>query len=167
MPWITAAILGGVALVLAGLFVLVIRPAHHRHASVPKAAGLTASEQQAVDAGAKQIVNILTFARTSFEADYARTLAGATGALRADLEKQKPTLLAQMSKGKFDLQGTVSNSAFEEINGDNSLVLVTAQGYKLPAGGQRTLASTARFEVTMAKVGGKWLASNLQSVGLI
>ncbi|MFN2519110.1 MAG: hypothetical protein ABR604_08730 [Jatrophihabitantaceae bacterium] len=166
-PWITAAVLGGVALILAGLFVLVIRPAHDRHDSAPKAPGLSGAEQQAVDAGAKQIVNILTFSRKTFEADYARTLAGATGALRVDLEKQKPTLLAQMTTGKFDLEGTVTNSAFEEINGNNSLVLISAQGYKLPAGGRRTLATTARFEVTMTKVDGKWLAGGLQSVGLI
>ena len=47
------------------------------------------------------------------------------------------------------------------------LILVSADGYKLPDGGQRTLTSTARFELTMTKVKGKWLASDLQSVGLI
>lgn len=166
-PWITAAALGGIAIALAAVLLFVLRPDHNRQASAADSVGLTASEQQAMDAGAKQVVNILTYARTTYDADYARTLAGATGALHSDLEKQKATLLSQMTKGKFDLQGTVTSTAFEQVSDNSTLVLVSAQGYKLPAGGQRTLASTARFEVTMTRVGGRWLASDLQSVGLI
>jgi hypothetical protein len=166
-PWITAAALGAMAIVLVLVLLLVIRPDHNQRGSDPQHVGLTGSEQQALDAGAKQVVNILSYSRRSFDADYTRTLAGATGALRADLAKQKGTLKTQMTKGKFDLQGTVTSSAFEEVSGKNALILVSAQGYKLPTGGQRTLASTARFEVTMTSVDGKWLASDLSSVGLI
>ncbi len=165
-PWLTAAVLAVVAVVLAVLLLVVIRP-DRRDQSGGAKFGLTSSEQQALDAGAKQVVNILTYSRKSFDADYARTLAGTTGALRADLGKQKAALRTQLTKGKFDLQGTVTSSAFEEVSGKNSLVLISAQGYKLPTGGQRTLASTARFEVTMTSVDGKWLASDLTSVGLI
>jgi hypothetical protein len=166
-PWITAVALGALAIVLALVLLLVIRPDHNRRGSGTQYVGLTAAEQRAMDAGGKQVVNILSYARRSFDADYARTLAGATGALRADLAKQKTTLKSQMTKGKFDLQGTVTSSAFEEVSGKDALILISAQGYKLPAGGQRTLTSTARFEVTMTSVGGKWLASDLRSVGLI
>ena len=166
-PWLAAAVLGLIAVVLAVVLLVVIRPDRNRHASGKQDLGLSSSEQQAVDAGAKQIVNILSYSRKTFDADYARTLAGTTGALRADLAKQKATLKSQMVKGKFDLQGTVTSSAFEQVSDNTSLVLVSAQGYKLPTGGQRTLASTARFEVTMKSVGGKWLASDLTSVGLI
>jgi hypothetical protein len=166
-PWIVAGVLGVVALVLAGLLIFAIRPEHNRHSSTAKAVGLTASEQRAMDAAAKQVLNILTYSRKTFEADFARTLAGVTGPLRSDLQREKPALKEQMTKGKFDLQGAVTSSAFEETRGNSSLILVTAQGYKVSAGGQRTLASTARFEVTMTSVDGKWLASDLRSVGLI
>jgi hypothetical protein len=166
-PWLAAAILGAAAILLGGLFVFVIHPAHDRNASAPKPVGLTAAEQQSVDAGAKQVVNILTHSRKSFAADYARTVSGAAGALRADLVKKQAALLAQMTKGKYDLQGSVTNSAFEEVSGNSSLILVLAAGYKLPDRGQRTLILTTRFELTMTKVDGKWLASDLQSIGLI
>jgi Mce-associated membrane protein len=166
-PWLVAAVLGAIAVVLAAVLLFVIRPAHNRHAADKPELGLTSSEQQAVDAAAKQVVNILTYSRKSFDADYARTLSGATGALRSDLAKQRATLKSQMIKGKYDLQGAVTSSAFEQINDKTSLVLVSAQGYKLPSGKPRTLASTARFEITMKSVNGKWLASDLSSVGLI
>jgi hypothetical protein len=165
-PGLVAAGLAAIAVVLAVVLFVVIRP-DRRDESRGAKVGLTRSEQQALDAGAKQVVNILTYSRKTFDADYARTLAGTTGGLRTDLGKQRAALKTQLTKGKFDLQGTVTSSAFEEANGKNSLILVSAQGYKLPAGGQRTLASTARFEVTMVSVDGKWLASNLSSVGLI
>ncbi len=166
-PWLVAAVLAAVAVVLAAVLLFVIRPAHDRQIGQKPKLGLTSSEQRAVDAAAKQVVNILSYSRKSFDADYARTLAGATGALRADLAKQKATLKSQMTKGKYDLQGAVTGSAFEQVSDKTSLVLVSAQGYKLPSGKQRTLASTARFEITMKSVKGKWLASDLSSVGLI
>ncbi|MDQ2748397.1 MAG: hypothetical protein ABI775_00835 [Pseudonocardiales bacterium] len=166
-PWVAAAVLGVLAIALAAVLVFVIRPAHHRHASARQAVGLSASEQRILDASAKQVVNTLTYSRKTFDADYARTLAGSTGALRADLAKQESTLKEQMTKGKFDLQGTVTASAFEQVSDKNFLVLVSAEGYKVAASGQRTLASTARFEITMTLVGKKYLASNLSSVGLI
>jgi Mce-associated membrane protein len=165
-PWLVAAVLAAIAVVLAVVLLVVIRP-DRRDQSGGGNVGLTRSEQQALDAGAKQVVNILTYSRRTFDADYARTLAGTTGGLRTDLAKQKAALESQLTKGKFDLQGTVTSSAFEEVSGKNTLILISAQGYKLPAGGQRTLASTARFEVTMTSVDGKWLASDLSSVGLI
>jgi hypothetical protein len=166
-PWITAGVLGVIAVVLAVLLLAVIRPDRHRHESAAKKLGLTSAEQQAVDAGAQQVLNLLTYSRKTFDADFARTLAGSTGGLRSDLDKQKPTLLSEITKNKFDLEGTVKNSAFEERDGANYLVLVSADGYVLPDGGTKTLKSTARFELTMAKVSGKWLASNLRSVGLV
>jgi hypothetical protein len=165
-PWISAAVLGVVAVVLAVLLLTWVRPAHNRHADAAKDVGLNSAEQHALDAGAQQVLNLLTYSRKTFDADYARTLAGATGGLASDLSKQKQTILTEMTKNKIDLQGTVTNSAFEEKAGGKYLVLISADGYVLPDGGQRTLKSTARFELTMAKVGGRWLASNLQSVGI-
>lgn len=166
-PWLTAVVLGVIAVALAAVLLFVIGPDRDHHDSATTGVGLTTSEQRALDAAAQQVVNILTYTRKTFDADYTRTLAGATGALLTDLKKEKSALSDQMSKGKFDLQGTVTNSAFEEVSGKDSLILVSAQGYKLPDGGQRTLASTARFQVTMTSVDGKWLATDLQSVGLI
>jgi hypothetical protein len=168
LPWVTAAVLLVVALGAAAALVFVVRPdwnARHR----TKIVGLTGTEQQAVDAASKQVINLLTYSRKSFDADYRRAQVGATGALAKDLSDttKKSTLLSQMTTGKFDLQGQVTASAFEESSGANIAVLVSAQGYKVPDSGSKTLASTARFEVTVTKINGKWLTSNLVSVGLV
>lgn len=167
--WIVASILAATAAVLAVLLVTVLLPARHRHQHAANQTGLTATESAAVDAASKQVINLLTYSRKNFNADYARAQAGATGALAQDLagQSKKTTLLQQMTSGKFDLQGQVTASALEESSGGKYAILISAQGYKVPDTGSKTLASTARFEVTMSQVKGRWLASNLESVGLI
>lgn len=165
-PFVVAAALAGVAVALAVIVFVVLRP--DRHANHKNAGhGLSAVQLQAVDAAKLQVKNMLTYSRSTFDADIARTEAGASGGLLSDLEKQKDTLKSQMTTGKFDLQGVITAWAFEESAGQNYSVLVSAQGWKIDSSGNRTLQTRARFEVTMNRSGGKWLASNLQSVGLI
>lgn len=164
-PWIIAGVLGLVALVLAAVLAFVL-PGRNRDDSL-SGAGLASSEQQALDAARQETVNFLTYSRKNFQGEYARTLAGAMGGFKDDLNKQKAAILTALTKGKFDLMGAVTGSAFEEVNGDSSLILVSAQGYKLPDGAARVLQTTARFEVTIAKIKGKWLVSDLQSVGIV
>lgn len=168
LPWVVTAVLVALALGAVAAAVFVVRPQWNdrRH---PPSLGLSATEQAAVDAASKQVLNLLSYSRKSFEADYARARSGATGALGQDLADptKKTTLLQQMTSGKFDLQGQITASAFEESSGANYAVLVSAQGYKVPDTGSKTLASTARFEVTMTRIKGRWLAANLSSVGLI
>ncbi|HEV7193230.1 MAG TPA: hypothetical protein VGN35_08475 [Jatrophihabitantaceae bacterium] len=169
LRWIVASILATIAVVLVVLLVTLLLPARHRHQHAAAQVGLTATESAAVDAASKQVINLLSYSRKSFDADYARARSGATGALAQDLSDaaKKNTLLSQMTSGKFDLQGQVTASAFEESSGGNYAVLISAQGFKVPDSGSKTLASTARFEITMSQVKGKWLASNLVSVGLV
>lgn len=167
-PWTVAAVLGVVAIALAAVIVFVIAPERSDRRRTAEAVGLTAMQQQAMDAAAKQVINLTTYSRKTFDADYARTVAGATGALATDLTgDKKATLLSQMTKGKFDLAGTVTNVAFEEAGAGKWLVLVSSEDYKVPDKGARQLTTRARFEVTMVHTGGKWLASDLQTVGLI
>jgi hypothetical protein len=163
-PLVTAVVLGAIAVALFVVLLAVIRPDRTHHTT---ARGLTGTEQQAVDAAKQIVTNTLTYSRASFDKDYARTLAGATGSLASDLGKLKSQVLSQMNAGKFDLQGQVTAAAFEQSDGTNYLVLVSAQGFKLPDGGQRTLQSAPRFELTMVRTGGRWLANNLTYVGLI
>lgn len=165
-PFVVAAVLAAIAVALLVIVFAVVRP--QRHDNLKTAGhGLTALQQQSVDAGKLQIKNMLTYSRATFDRDYARTEAGASGALLSDLQKEKATLQQQMTSSKFDLQGAITASAFEDVSGANYLVLISAQGYKVDDKGTRTLQTRARFEVTMTHVGGKWLASGLQSVGLI
>jgi hypothetical protein len=163
-PFVVAAVLAALAVVLLVLVLAVIRPQRH---DIKVNHGLSRAQLQSVDAAKLQIKNMLTYARATFDTDYARTEAGASGGLLSDLQKEKSTLQQQMTASKFDLQGVVTASAFEEASGTNYLVLVSAQGYKVDDKGTRTLQTRTRFEVTMTRTGGRWLASGLQSVGLI
>ncbi|MDP9091681.1 MAG: hypothetical protein M3N95_01745 [Actinomycetota bacterium] len=169
VPWVLAAALAAVAVALAVVLATLALPARHRHQRAVAQLGLTSLEQQAVDAASKQAVNLLSYRRATFDADYARTVAGTTGALKTDLLSgtKKSTLLSEMTSGKFDLQGQVTASAFEQAAGAKYAVLVSASGYQVPDSGSRTLNSSNRFEITMTRVGTAWLASDLQSVGLI
>jgi len=175
VPAIVAAVLLAATIALVVVLFTVIRPDKNDNASANPTAtsstdvpqgGLAPAQQRVVDAATIEIKNIFTYARKTFDADYQRALSGATGDLAADLKSKMATLLSQMTDGKFDLDGAIIGSAFEQIQGDQAVVLVSAQGYKLPDGAQRELASAARFEVTLLKVGDKWLASGLTSVGL-
>jgi hypothetical protein len=167
--WITAGVLCAVAVALAVVIAFPLRTARAHQHRLAGQVGLTALEQGAVTAASQQVLNMLTYKRATFDADYSRTVAGSTGALKADLDQSsnKSALLQKMTQGKFDLQGQVTGSAFEEASGTTYNVLVSASGYQVPDGGQRTLSSTARFEITLTRSGTKWLASNLQTVGLI
>src|SRR6266568_2498209 len=48
-----------------------------------------------------------------------------------------------------------------------AVVLLTMKNYRTDKSGQRTPFATGSFKITMSEVGGKWLASDLTSVGLM
>lgn len=172
-PWIVA---GALAVVVAALAVLLVHVASVRDeqehagteataASAP--AALTRSQQEAVTSGATEAANLVSYSRKSFQADFARALAGATGALAKDVHSEKAKTLAQMTKNKIDLKGSVEHSAYAGTDGSrNVLVLVTVNGYSVNDKRQRSAANTQRVELTMTKSGGKWLATNLTSIGI-
>ncbi|MDP9115934.1 MAG: hypothetical protein M3O28_01450, partial [Actinomycetota bacterium] len=168
-PWITAAVLGVIAIALGAVVLFVIHPDRNRREAAAKAVGLTADAQQAASAARTQVLNLTTYSRKSFDSDYARAVAGSTASLKTDIDdpKKKSTLLSGMTKGKFDLQGSVTNTAVEANSGTSWLILVSSQSYQIPDTGSRRLQGNTRFELTMTKIGAKWFASNLQTVGLI
>jgi hypothetical protein len=168
-PWIVASALGVIAIALAAVILFVIRPDRHDKQNLADAVGLTATQQQAIDAATKQALNLTTYSRKSFEADYARALAGSAGDLAKDLgdPTKKAALLSNMTKGKVDLQGQVLNTAFEQEADGKFAVLVLVVSYKQPDQGARTVGSRARFEMTLSHGTGKWLVSGLKNVGLV
>lgn len=161
-PWITAGVLGVIAIVLAVVYFVPLR-----HARDEPVRGLSAKEQAAMTAASQEVVNVLTYSRQNFEADFQRALSGMTGDLLADQQKNKDKTRAAMEKNKIDLKGEVSEVAYSGTDeAGNVLVLISATGYQVPADGTPVPTTFARFEMTMQRVGGKWLASNLESVGL-
>lgn len=168
-PWLVASVLGVIAIALAAVVVFVIRPERNDKQDLADAVGITASQQQAMDAATKQALNLTTYSRKNFESDYARALSGASGSLAKDLAdpSKKAALLKQMQTNKLDLQGQVLNTALEQQAGSQYSVLVLVVTYKVPDTGTRVLGSRNRFEMTLTRTGGKWLTSDLNNIGLI
>jgi Mce-associated membrane protein len=163
---VTAVVFGVVAIALAAVLVVFHLPSRHGRVQPASAGALTGTEQTAMTAASQEVVNLLTYTRKSFDSDFTRALNGMTGSLRTDQTKAKASTLAAMNKGKFDLKGEVTATALEQNSGKTMTVLISATGYQVPASGTPNPVTYARFEITVTKSGDKWLASDLQSVGL-
>lgn len=164
--WIVAAVL---ALVTAALVVFLVHILSLR-SSADAAAGpsyaLTPDQTRAVQAGTTEALNLTTLGRTTFSRDFARALNGATGQLHKDMVKGRSGYLSAMTSGKFDLKSSVVQSAFESQSGNKVLVLVTVNGSRVVDKVTKPITTPQRFQLTMVKSGGKWLASDLLSVGV-
>jgi hypothetical protein len=162
LPWRVVGALTLVAVVLAGLLGwLLVQRGHHT------TAGLTAREQAAVDAAAREIVDAQTFRLAHFDADFARATAGLTGDMLQELTSKKAALRSSLQKSKHDTSATVTQAALDEVDGAKAVVLLSMKNYRIDKSGQRTPFATGSFKITMSEVGGKWLASDLTSVGLM
>ena len=165
-PWVVAVVLALLVAVLAVLLVhtLSVRDDDTRTSGSRYAP--TDAQQRAVQAGATEAANLLTFSRKSFDQDFARALKGTTGNLKKDLADRRKTTLTAMTQGKIDLKANVVESAFESEDGGKVLILVTVNGTKINDQGQTSVASPQRLELTMVRSGDTWLAGNLTSVGI-
>jgi hypothetical protein len=165
-PWVVAGVL---VLVVAALVVGLVRTYAVRDDNAHTAGtrnGPTQEQQAAVQAAATEAANLTTFSRKNFASDFARAVSGATGALKADVAKNKASTLAAMTKGKFDLVSNVVQSAFESASGSKVLVLVTLNGTHKFDSGQTPVGSTQRLELTMVRSGDSWLAKDLFKIGI-
>jgi hypothetical protein len=172
-PWITAAVAGVVLIGLIFTYFAFLRGdvkdadrkrAAARHAVV---GDLSAEETQAVNTAATEMLNLVTFRRAHFDQDWARAMRGVTGALRSDVIKNKKDTLDAMTKGKFDLQGRVTHKALEgplvSSKARGYTVLVTVEGYRSTSPG---VPVQQNLEVTVIRQGKRWLASDVQNIGI-
>lgn len=118
----------------------------------------------AAEAGRAEVINLLSYRRSQFEADLRQALSGATGALRSEIQANSADTRAAMVKGNYDLSGTVTAVAVERANRDTLTMLVAAAESRLVDG--RTPEVTAmRYEVTVIRAGSGWAVSQIAPVG--
>jgi Mce-associated membrane protein len=169
-PWVVAAVLAVVAVVLAVLLVAVVYPARNDHndANDPNnVKAFNSTEQAAISAATTQTINLLTYNRKSFDADFTRAVNGTTGQLKSDLQKDKANTLSQLNANKFDLKAQITDSALESGDAKKGyLVLLVANGFRVDDKGTTSAAIPQRIQLTMTLVNGKWLASDLQGIDL-
>jgi hypothetical protein len=164
-PWLVATVAAVVAVALAVVLFAFIRPASsdHRRAGV---VAFTGAQKAAMAAASVETVNLLSYRRASFDADYRRAVSGTTGALQADLAGKRASTLQAMTTGKIDLRADVSDVGLETSSDKGVVVLVLVTGYTVDDKGTATTTGVQRLEVTMVKSGSKWLAGDLQSIGV-
>ena len=171
-PWITAAVAGLVLIALLLIYLLWLRPdekdANREHATAVQTSGqFTAQETAAMNAAGTEMVNLLTFSRAHFDADFQRAMDGATGPLRSDVEGKRDATLKAITDGKFDLYARLTHKALSDTVDKNNthgyVVLVTINGYRSTAPDQPIQQNLA---VTEINVNGKWLASDVTNIGL-
>lgn len=168
LPWLVTALLAVVVVLIAIALPHVRAVSNQARAAADagKSVALPTDDQAAVQAAATEAANILTYSRKHFDADWNRSLAGATGNLRKDQDAKKSAALQAITTNKIDLQAQVQHSAFESAADGQVLVLVTVDGYAVNDAGQRSAQTPQRLELTMVKSAGKWLATDLTMIGI-
>jgi hypothetical protein len=171
-PWITAAVAGLVLIALLLVYLLALRPdeqeADRERAQALATSGqLTDEESAAMTAAGTEMVNLVTFSRAHFDADFQRALDGATGALRSDVQGKRADTLKAITDGKFDLYGRLTHKALADTidakGAHGYVVLVTINGYRSTAPDSPIQQNLA---VTVLDVNGKWLASDVTNIGV-
>jgi hypothetical protein len=159
--WLTAGVLGIFVVVLAaGLVVLLVVRTHHSDPA------LTGREQAAVDAASREMINLQSFRLAHFDSDFSRASSGLTGGMLSALQGKKDSLKDGLAKSKQDTSASVTQAGFKEQSGKNAVVLMTMNNYRVDAKGKKTLFNSQRLQVTVSDVKGKWLASDLTSLGV-
>ena len=113
----------------------------------------------AVTAGASEVVNLLSYGRTTFDADFNRALDGLTGPLRAHQESLRAGIEQSMDRSQTDYAAEVRSVGVESASGTSVLLLVCATGYASRPGSGPVQSATERFEVGVQHAGGRWLVS--------
>jgi hypothetical protein len=124
-------------------------------ADPPGTAGLSA----AVIAAAHEVVDLLSYTRNDFDADYARALDGLTTTLRTSQEAQRAPLKASMTAQQIDFAGSIRSVGVESASGTSVLMLVCATGYRIDNTGKTVAAGGLRFEIGVTYTGHRWLVS--------
>ncbi|HEV2886828.1 MAG TPA: hypothetical protein VGX49_07960 [Jatrophihabitans sp.] len=164
---LSRAVLLGRSVLLAALLVAAavlggLRLFHHPSG----AAGLSSAEQAAVSAARQETINLQTYRRASFEADFAAALAGLTPAKAVEWQAYKATLKTKLTQLKQDAGATISGAGLVSFDGKSALVVVASDTLRIDASGKTSTAAQNRSKVSMKLIGGKWLMDDLQSVSV-
>ncbi|MHA3702657.1 hypothetical protein ACXR2U_10790 [Jatrophihabitans sp. YIM 134969] len=130
-------------------------------------AGLTGQQQAAVTAASQAAVNLQTFRRASFDQDFANALASLTPDYgKEQFAPRKAELEKQLVAGKRDATATVQSAGLVSSTASQAVVLVVTNTVQTADDGTSTPFVFSRLQLTLQRIDGKWLVSDLKSVGL-
>jgi Mce-associated membrane protein len=123
---------------------------------------------QAVSAARAAASDILGYDYRSLDASIRRARAQTTGAFRTEYDKTSKTLLPQATKVKAIVQATIGSAAVMSATGERVQVLLFVdQATVKQVAGEKTPTTRidqSRVRVTMTRVGGRWLVSELSAL---
>jgi len=118
----------------------------------------------AAEAARSEVTNLLNYQRIDFDADLQRAIAGATSPLREQIEKNAQDTRTAMTKGKYDLAGTVTALGVVRADTDTVTLLIAADSTRLADGATSPNVKQLRYEVTVTRTIDGWAASRVASV---
>ena len=161
-PWVTAAIAGAVLVALLVVYFVVFLPYRRDYAP----GQLTSAEQAAMTAATTELDNIGALGGKNFDTNYTRAIAGATGAFKHDLITERSTAKKNLA-GRSATAVVTQRALVGPVSGSGT------SGYELLmnlSGPQSSIASALlapqQVNVTIVNQGGKWLVSDIRSVGI-
>jgi Mce-associated membrane protein len=162
-------LLVAVALALLGLVAaaVVLGVRDHRHRETDATAnGATPTEQAALAAARGEAVALTTIGYKTASSDLDRVLAGATGALRTQFEKEKAQLPATLAHTRSSSRGSVLSSALSSIDGAHAQALVAVDATVTGTDtGSTGVLKHYRMMVSLDQQNGHWLASDVAFAG--
>lgn len=161
-PWVTAAIAGAVLVALLVVYFVVFLPYRRDHT----VGGLTRDEQTALQVASTELDNIGALGGKTFDQDYDRAIAGATGPFKADLVRSRAS--AKKVLGTSGVRAEVTTRALigPVRSGGHSgyQLLVNLSGPTSSIAS--VLLSPQQLVVTVLRVGGKWLVDDVATAGI-
>jgi Mce-associated membrane protein len=150
---------------VAAAIILGIRDHRHREGGTAAQAG-TSAEQAALAAARGEAVALTTISYKTATADLNRVLAGATGSLHSQFDKQKGQLPSTLAQTKSVSRGTVLSSGLASLNGTQAQALVALDARVSGTDtGPTGVIKHYRMVVTLQQVSGRWLASDVAFAG--
>jgi len=132
----------------------------------PAPLALSASERAALEAGRTFAVDVFSYDRSSFDADFNRALGLTTADLTAQVQNTKSAVQASLASGAIiATTAQVKAAAVESSDGAQVKLLVVAETYSVDPSDRSTDTGQRRLAVTMIERNGAWLASALAVIG--
>jgi len=161
-PWLAAAVAGAVLVALLVVYFVVFLPYRRDHS----VGGLSSQEQTALQVASTELDNIGALGGKTFDQDYDRALAGATGPFRSDLLTSRAS--AKKVLGKSGVRAEVTTRALigPVRSGGHSgyQLLINLSGPTSSIAS--VLLSPQQLIVTVLNVGGKWLVDDVSTAGI-
>lgn len=169
--WVGFAVLSFLALgtIASAVIAAVLYSSTSSHNdAIDQARGVAVASSDAVGVASADAQDILSYDYRSLSSDIDKARSETTGQLRTDYNSSATKLLSQAPSIKAIVKATISGQAVVHSQRDRATVLlyVDQESVKQLAGAKTptTRIDPLRIQVTMSKVNGRWLASDLESL---